>query len=306
MILSILLSLIGEILLKIENYTNQNVLLFIWVFANLIAIFILSFFVNGKNKLVNYLDKSLKKAKRSKDEASVKLYQQKKVNHQTWFFILHSIIMFIIYCLTPILFFGLEYLLQNAFQLNNSYNKLFWTTFIVFVGLMFVGKVSRQKNPTFRTYGQCIVILNTSMIALLTFCFFDQLDQQDDSDVGLLSILVFYFNCVNISAFISYGYDSSIAWLFPKSEEPTHWLQRLFGWLDLKYKIKQKLAQRIPEPILHWHSACGGTIGAYCGHLFFKHKMRGQESKRKFAPIFKGTALTQTLMLIGLFIVNLL
>ncbi|NET60147.1 MAG: DUF1294 domain-containing protein [Symploca sp. SIO2E6] len=284
-----------EILPKKSSYTNQNFSLLIWIFARCILIFILYVFAQGKNKLVKYADNSLKQAKNNKDDVNIESYQEEKASHQTWFFILYSIIIFVtIWCLTPILLFEIEHLLQYFFQSNSNYIKFFGTTFIVFLGLIFLCQVKKHNNPTFRACGQCIVIMNTSVIALLTFCFFNQ----HNYNFALLSVFEFYFKCVNMSAFLSYGYDSSIAWLFPKSEEPIHWLQRLFESLDLKYKIK-KYMPRIPEPILHWHSACGGTIGAYCGHLFFKHKMRGQESKRKFAPIFGGTALTQILMLIG-------
>ncbi|HLP87686.1 MAG TPA: DUF1294 domain-containing protein [Nostocaceae cyanobacterium] len=110
-----------------------------------------------------------------------------------------------------------------------------------------------------------------------------------------------YFHSINISAFFSYGYDKGVAWLFPKDNNRRHWLQHIFGWLNDRIpSIKNNLMQRIPESILHWHSACGGTIGAYLGHQFFQHKMRSSESIIKFSPVFNRTALVQAILLITL------
>ena len=81
-----------------------------------------------------------------------------------------------------------------------------------------------------------------------------------DANTQLIGI---YFFTISLVTFCVYGYDKRQA-------------------------IRQK--SRIPEKWLHLLTLAGGTIGAFAGQQFFRHKTK----KWKFKLIFIGIVLMQT------------
>lgn len=274
--------------------------------------------IRKADELANAFHGQVKLAKKGLSEDQLRLYQGKEADKKAWLFSLYSIIAFLFFFLMQILTINLVYpFVSNHFK-NSLPDNIFVAIFIGIIGLiMFLVVNNHNKQDktfsTFRYYGKWLITLNFSAIALAAFFLYEEyaqsLSTQGQVNFGLnhsSGLIVFfittiYFHFVNLSAFFAYGYDSGIAWLFPKSDTPTHWAQKLFGWVNRQNpKIKKNMMQRMPEPILHWHSTCGGTIGAFMGHKFFIHKMRGAESRVKFAPIFKKTVILQILLIIAL------
>lgn len=62
-----------------------------------------------------------------------------------------------------------------------------------------------------------------------------------------ISLYACWLACINIAAFIFYGYDKFLS---------------------------MKNLWRVPELVLHLLALAGGFIGAFCGMKFFRHKTR--------------------------------
>ena len=80
-----------------------------------------------------------------------------------------------------------------------------------------------------------------------------------------ISLYACWLACINIAAFIFYGYDKFLS------------LKNLW---------------RVPELVLHLLALAGGFIGAFCGMKFFRHKTR----KSKFIFIIIFAALIHALI----------
>jgi hypothetical protein len=77
-----------------------------------------------------------------------------------------------------------------------------------------------------------------------------------------------------------------------------NWSQRLARWFEnFAPWIKPP---RVPEWILHWHSICGGSLGAAIAQYFFNHKT----SKQTFRVVYLKTVGIQITILVTLFFVN--
>ncbi|MEL7409287.1 MAG: DUF1294 domain-containing protein, partial [Cyanobacteria bacterium J06558_2] len=274
--------------------------------------------VKKADELAKIFHSQVKIAKRQSSEEQLRLYQAKEADKKAWLFSLYSIVVFLALLIIQVLVINLLYPFFSNYLLDNIFATIFISIFALAVFLLVHNHHKQDRAfSTFRYYGKWFVTLNFAIIAMTAFFFYEyyvqrfstlmpiSLSLDYSSGLIVLFIITIYFHSINISAFLAYGYDSGIAWLFPKSSTPTHWAQKLFFWIDKHNpKIRIILMQRMPESILHWHSTCGGTIGAFLGHKFFIHKMRGRESKVKFAPIFKRTVILQILLIIAISILE--
>jgi uncharacterized membrane protein YsdA (DUF1294 family) len=303
--------------IQIANAGKSHITL-ITLIAGCLVIVHLLLPIQKADELANAFHGQVKLAKKSLSEDQLRLYQGKEADKKAWLFSLYSIIAFLIFFLLQILTINLVYpFFSNHFK-NSLPDNIFVAIFIGIIGLimfLIVNNHNKQDRAfsSFRYYGKWLITLNFSAIALAAFFLYEEYAQSLSTPgqtnlylnhlpgLSAFFITTIYFHCVNISAFFTYGYDSGVAWLFPKNDAPTHWVQKLFGWINSQNpRIKENMMQRMPESILHWHSTCGGTIGAFMGHKFFIHKMRGAESRVKFAPIFKRTVIVQILLIIAI------
>jgi uncharacterized membrane protein YsdA (DUF1294 family) len=171
-------------------------------------------------------------------------------------------------------------------------------------------------------YGMLSVLANLAFIALLTLSFYgiyaDRFFHRPISSVASF-VAISYFYSINVSTFFLYGIDSGHAWLFEKEQDKqrksssinigSHWAQRLARAYSVKFALVNIWSSnRMPENILHWHSALGGSIGAYAGHWFFNHKKMfaifqnksdsTSKSIMKFAPVYERIVFSQILLLL--------
>ena len=301
--------------IQIANAGKSHITL-VTIITGCLGIVLLRLPIRKADELATAFHRQVKLAKNGLSEDQLRLYQGKEADKKAWLFSLYSMIFFLILFLMQILIINSgSPFFRNLFK-NPLPDNIIVAFFIGIIGLimfLIVNNYNKQDRAfyAFRYYGKWLIILNFSAIALATFFLYKEyaqsLSTQGQINFGLnhssgfivFFVTTIYFHCVNLSAFLAYGYDRGIAWLFPKSDAPTHWVQKLFGWINRQNpKIKENMMQRMPETILHWHSTCGGTIGALMGHKFFAHKMRGTESRVKFAPIFKRTVILQILLII--------
>ena len=172
------------------------------------------------------------------------------------------------------------------------------------------------------TYGMLSVLTNLFFISLFTLLLYDfyaRIFSKDSFFSATTFIATSYFYSINISTFFLYGYDNGHAWLFEKEQNMqrkssninigSHWSQRLARSMSEKFKLVRTLGDsRVPENILHWHSAIGGTIGAYAGHWFFNHKKMftvfqdksniTSNSIIKFAPVYERIIFSQVMLFV--------
>jgi uncharacterized membrane protein YsdA (DUF1294 family) len=240
----------------------------------------------------------------------------KNSSSKAWFFSLCSVVIFTIIFSIQISIINIIYPLFNEKFKTFIPEEIFASIIILCIGILILNLIYTYKdhNNTFRYFGRIIVTLNTLLISITTYFIYQSYVQAFSNQgqiifgmnyysSGILSFFLatIYFQFINLSAFFSYGYDNFIAWLISKNSPPTHWMQKSFSSLRERFSNAIKtMDQRIPETILHWHSTFGGTVGAYIGHRFFRHKMFKPESKAKFAPIFNGTVIIQIILVISL------
>ena len=158
-----------------------------------------------------------------------------------------------------------------------------------------------------------------SLFTLLLYDFYARMFSKDSFFSATTFIATSYFYSINISTFFLYGYDNGHAWLFEKEQNMqrkssninigSHWAQRLARSMSEKFKLVRTLEEsRVPENILHWHSAIGGTIGAYAGHWLFNHKKMftvfqdksniTSNSIIKFAPVYERIIFSQVMLFV--------
>ncbi|MCA2732479.1 MAG: DUF1294 domain-containing protein [Microcystis sp. M158S2] len=285
------------------------------------------------------LNNLVKNAKTDNDE---KFYLCKKANEDAWYFSLYSIIVFIIYLIVQASILDITPMISSKLVSISNSSKLWVISFFLCTGTIILILVNYSRIAIFRFYGRIIVITNTAAMIFLTLFLHDSwinkfpsIQKNYFSNLAIINspiadttlILILYFHCLNISAFLSYGYDSGLAWLLEDEKDEyrpnsmikvgTHWSQRLVRWLlkqIAKMFAKNEEGQmiwidnfkkkRMPESILHWHSVLGGTIGAYAGHRFFNHKKifvlnksLASKSAIKFAPVFERIFFCQVFLL---------
>ena len=187
-------------------------------------------------------------------------------------------------------------------------NFIFLGVFTSIVALIF------GRSLPFRLYGILAVIINISVIFFVMLIVFGtdgyevlNVSLTNASEIDSFTVFSIYLNSLNISTFFLYGYDKFRAWIFPKSTieygvisppPVDHWSQKLARWFETFAPwIKPP---RVPEWILHWHSIFGGSIGAFFGQRFFRHKTKS----KKFRPVFLKTVVVQILLLILIAVAN--
>lgn len=181
-------------------------------------------------------------------------------------------------------------------------------TIITFVALILV--IAFGKSLAFKQYGVLSVIINSFTTIFIILSIY-RLSKESTANFGLANLhckeavftLAIYLTSINISTYLFYGYDKFRAWIFPKTREYgdpeppllNHWGQKLAHWVE-RFAPWIKTA-RVPEWVLHWHSICGGSLGASFAQKFFRHKTK----KKTFQAIYLKIVIAQTVLLVGTF-----
>jgi uncharacterized membrane protein YsdA (DUF1294 family) len=149
----------------------------------------------------------------------------------------------------------------------------------------------KSDHREFKRAGYVIIGFISLLIVWLTFSAYGEFRSIMNIDAvarTVAFIYMVYFSCMNCLTFTLYGVDKFVAIINKKF-----------------IKAEKNKIPRIPEDTLHWCSICGGTAGAFIGHKFFSHKMKTEESKGKFAPIFNKIWSSQLVLMTILIILNL-
>ncbi|MFB2875867.1 DUF1294 domain-containing protein [Floridanema aerugineum] len=201
--------------------------------------------------------------------------------------------------------------------LKNHFNWLAFSISQLFIVITLTGIVALflvivfGRSSSFKQYGALAAIVNTLIPILVNLSIYhidykhrtpSLTEPKLDFFFALFTLSV-YLTFINISTYLFYGYDKFRAWIFPKHEnygDPelpplNHWGQKLARWVE-RFAPWVKTS-RVPEWVLHWHSICGGTLGAFLGQKYFRHKT----SKSSFQLVYRITALTQIVLLVATF-----
>ena len=90
-------------------------------------------------------------------------------------------------------------------------------------------------------------------------------------------LLIAFILCVSIGIFLCYFTAFHSLWIYLIA---LNLITFLFFGYDKYQSIQRDI--RVPESVLHLLALLGGTIGAFFGQLFFRHKTR----KLKFKVVF--------------------
>ncbi|HEY9601409.1 MAG TPA: DUF1294 domain-containing protein [Allocoleopsis sp.] len=166
------------------------------------------------------------------------------------------------------------------------------------------------RSSPFKQYGILAIIIN-SLTTIFTILSLYSLSKDSAANFSVANLhckeavftLSTYLTSINISTYLFYGYDKLRAWIFPKNREYgdpeppplNHWGQKLARWVE-KFAPWVKTA-RVPEWVLHWHSICGGTLGAILAQGSFRHKTK----KKTFQSVHRIIVLTQIVLLVASF-----
>lgn len=229
----------------------------------------------------------------------------------------------IIYLSLTLLAIAFLSLLVSAFVFEPLYYEVFWQSstnsdsisgFLTFGFVISLIVMVLGRSLPFKIYGILSVATNVGMVSAIALLMAENNSYAvsnskfaSSSTVDSFTIFTIYLVTLNLLTFFLYGYDKFRAWIFPKSvtiggitsNAPlNHWSQKLARWFE-KFAPWIK-PPRVPEWILHWHSIFGGSIGAFFGQRFFRHKTKSQ----KFRPVFLRTIVIQIILLTVISVAN--
>jgi uncharacterized membrane protein YsdA (DUF1294 family) len=191
--------------------------------------------------------------------------------------------------------------------------KSYWLLLSLVVSIVIMIASFMQCDINVKIYGSVAVVMNFLISFVLFYLlygtYFKQInDIQKAMGVELSKSLTIsgdwvftsYYISISLSTFLFYGWDKKISEIFPKDDKP-------YEKLDSIQKFGHRIATempflkppRVPEKVLHWHSYCGGSVGAFIAQDFFRHK----SSKEPFKSRYTMTVVAQIFSLISIHVV---
>lgn len=235
------------------------------------------------------------------------------------FLVIKFAVFFVVKIVTSVAVFWLVstavfYALSPVLNQNIVFDRHHLWLGALMIGTIAIIAVRAQHVRSFRQYGTIAVVTNFLMVTLPIWLFYESTLEQvtflqnvlkieplASPTIGANGIFFSYWLSINLSTFLFYGWDKQIALIFPKESKTDEELGivQTFG-RNVAHLAPFIRPPRVPERVLHWHSFCGGSLGAFIAQKFFRHK----STKESFRAIYHRTVLIQIFFLVAVFFFN--